>query len=252
MARSVEPPDFLSRALARAGVLPLAEAERAIREGRVKLAGRAVRQPLTTLRPGDEVRVDGRPVSLAARTRVWMLHKPVGCVTTASDPEGRRTVFDVLADGLSEPQRRFGWHAIGRLDLDTTGLLLFTNDERLVAFATAPASKLPRRYVARVQGEARDEALRPLREGLSHAGEPLRPARARIRDAHTVELTITEGKFHQVKKMLGAVGLPVLALHREAVGAVELDVPVGATRALTDEEIERGLGYPVREFHPRR
>jgi len=231
-------------------VLSPPEAERAVKDGRVKLGGRVIRQPLTALRAGDEVRLDGRRVSLTARTRVLMFHKPAGCVTTTRDPNGRPTVFDVLAKALPPALRSFGWHAVGRLDVDTTGLLLFTNDEGLVAFGTSPESKLPKRYVARVQGEARDGALAPLREGIALGKERLRPAQARVRDPQTVELTITEGKFHQVKKMLGAVGLPVLTLHREAIGAVELDVPPGAVRALSEDEIGRGVGYPSRSFHP--
>jgi 23S rRNA pseudouridine2605 synthase len=231
--------DFLSRALARAGVLPAREAEAAVRAGRVTLNGRVVRQPLTTLKRGDVVRVDGRAVSLDARTLALAFHKPPGCVTSHADPQERPTVFDLLSKALPKDLRRYGWHAVGRLDVDTTGLLLFTNDEHLVAHATRPETKLPKRYLARVQGRATSHKLAELR---TPKGAP--PVGVRVRAENEVELTIAEGSFHQVKRMLGAVGLPVLALHREAVGLLELDVPLGSARLLTDDEISRKLRFP--------
>jgi pseudouridine synthase len=151
-------------------------------------------------------------------------------------------------EAISEPLRRIGWHAIGRLDLETTGLLLFTNDEHLVAHATSPDSELPKRYVAQVQGTPDEAALEPLREGLRLGTEHLKAACARVLAPHVVELTLTQGRFHQVKRMLGAIGLPVRALHRESVGAVRVEGPPGSARLLTDEEVERDLGYPPRQF----
>jgi pseudouridine synthase len=204
-----------------------------------------VKQPLTTLKRGDVVRVDGRAVSLDARTLALAFHKPPGCVTSHADPERRPTVFDLLSKALPEDLRRYGWHAVGRLDVDTTGLLLFTNDEHLVAHATRPETKLPKRYLARVQGRATTDKVAKLRtpKGAS-------PVAVRVRANDEVELTLSEGSFHQVKRMLGAVGLPVVALHREAVGSLELDVPLGSARPLADDEIGRKLGYAVVEFHP--
>jgi pseudouridine synthase len=248
MARRRQAPDTLARALARAGVMPLGEAEDAIRQGRVTLNRAPVRQPLTSLRPDDDVRLDGRRVALEAQTLAVMLHKPKGCVTTASDPSGRPTVFEVLLRAVPKGLQRYGWHAIGRLDLDTTGLLLFTNDEHLVAHATSPQSKLPKRYRALVHGSPTEAMLAPLRRGLKAGGEQLLPAKVRIRGPGEVEITLTQGRFHQVKRMLGAVGLPVLALHREAIGLVELDVPERAARILTHAELERGLGYSPRTW----
>lgn len=238
-----EKPDWVGRALPRAGVLPPAEAERAIAAGRVSVAGRVVREPLTLLRPGDEVRLDGRAVALAAPTLVLAFHKPKGCVVTTRDELGRRTVFDLLAAALPPDLARYGWHALGRLDLDTTGLLLFSNDERLVAHATLPDSHLPKRYLARVGGTPTEEKLEPLRRGLALDDGEARPAKARLRGDHEVELTLTEGRFHQVKRMLSAVGLPVKALHREAIGALELDVAEGGWRLLDAREIAEGLKF---------
>ncbi len=240
--------DWLGRALARAGILPFSDADAAIKAGRVALCGRIVREPLTAVRPGDEVRLDGRPVDLGAETIVLMFHKPKGTLTTLRDPRGRATVFDVLLSKLPPDLSRFGWHAVGRLDRDTTGLLLFTNDERFVAFATLPASKLPKRYLAHVSGKLEEARLEPLHRGIELHDGRARPAQVRIRGPALVELTLVEGRHHQAKRMLGAVKLPVTRLHREAVGRLELDVGEGEWRRLSEVEIRDRLGYVAATF----
>jgi|APLak6261675434_1056106.scaffolds.fasta_scaffold00962_4 23S rRNA pseudouridine2605 synthase/16S rRNA pseudouridine516 synthase len=233
--------------MSRAGVMPLDEAEKAIRDGHVRLDGRMVVEPLAPLTPTSKVTLDGHPVSLKWRTLVLMLNKPQGVISHGRDPEGGGTVFDALRAVLPAELLRIGWHAVGRLDRDTTGLLLFTNDERFVAHATSPAMHLPKRYVARVGMKVPNEKLEPLRRGvLIDDGEMTRPAKARPRGEDSVELTLTEGRFHQVKRMLNAAGLPTLALHREAVGELLVDVEIGAYRALSDEEIEQKLGFTPR------
>lgn len=239
--------DWISRALARAGVMPLREAELAVKAGRVQVAGRVVREPFALVKPGDTVKVDGHPVSLEFRTRVLVFHKPAGVVTSDHDRERVGTVFDRLYPALPDALRGYGWHAVGRLDRDTTGLLLFTNDERFVEHATSPRTHLPKRYVAAVQGTATEEKLAPLRKGITLDGVLVRPAKARILEDGRVELTITEGKYHQVKRMLGAVGLPVRSLHRDQVGDLVLDVALGTMRELSAQEIETLLGYLPRE-----
>ncbi len=236
-------PDWLARALGRAGVLPRADAEAAIREGRVEVAGRVEREPFAPVRPGVLVRVDGRVRELAAPLLALMFHKPAGPVVHGSDPEGVGTVFERLRAVLSAELRGYEWLAVGRLDRDTTGLLLFTNDERLVRHGTSPETHLEKRYVARVAGLPVEAALQRLREGLVLEDGPTRPAGARRRAPDVVELTLTEGRHHQVKRMLAAVGHPVLALHREAVGGVVLDVPEGAWRLLREEEVSEGLRF---------
>jgi 23S rRNA pseudouridine2605 synthase/16S rRNA pseudouridine516 synthase len=237
-------PDWLSRALAKAGVLPLEEAEEAIQAGRVSLNGRVVTQPLAPVPEGAQVRVDGLPVSLALRTRVLAFHKPAELLTSTVGQHGVGTVYEVLLPQLPPELAGYTWHAVGRLDRGTTGLLLFTNDDRLVAHVTSPDSHLTKRYVATVQGSADDARVEPLRHGVSLEDGPTRPAQVRLRDAHTVEVTVTEGRNHQVKRMLGAVGLPVRALHREAVGGIALDnLPVGGFRLLSETEVAEGLGF---------
>lgn len=223
--------------------MTLKEAEVAIRDGRVRLRGKVQRQPLAPVRPGDEVRIDGTAVSLEAPVLALQLHKPAGTVTTRRAQHGERTVFDVLLPALPEALARYEWHAAGRLDRNTTGLLVFTNDERLVAHLTKPGHHLPKRYVADVQGTADEARVEPLRRGVALDDGPARPAKVRLLGPSTVELTLTEGRHHQVKRMLAAVKLPVRALRREAVGGVSLDVPAGGWRALSESEIRDGLGF---------
>jgi 23S rRNA pseudouridine2605 synthase/16S rRNA pseudouridine516 synthase len=224
--------------------LPPEEIERALAAGRVTVAGRPARQAMVLVRPGDEVRLDGELVSHAPPVRVLMLHKPTGLVTAPHDPEGIGTVFEHLKQALPPELRGYGWHAVGRLDRNTTGLLLFTNDERFVTFATAPATHLPKRYLATVSGQVDEGKLQRLRQGVTLDDGPTRPAEASLRGPNLIALTLTEGRNHQVKRMLGAVGLPVLALHREAVGQLVLDLPEGQWRELTREELTSQLGFP--------
>lgn len=239
--------DWLGRALSRAGVLPFGDAEAAVQGGRVTIDGRVVTQPLAALAPGARVTVDGQPVDVTPTTRVLMFHKPAGVVTAASDAEGQGTVFEALRRALPRELLGYGWHAVGRLDRDTTGLLLFTNDERFVAHATRPETHLPKRYVARVGAKVTAEKLARLAAGVEvEQGVTSKPATARARADDVVELTLTEGRYHQVKRMLNAVGLPTLSLHREAVGALELDVDEGALRELSADEVRDALGYAPR------
>ena len=174
-------------------------------------------------------------VAREVETRVLAFHKPADLLTSTVSQHRTGTVYEVLLPQLSDELSRYTWHAIGRLDRGTTGLLLFTNDEKLVAHATSPETHLPKRYVATVQGTADEEKVEPLRRGVMLEDGPTRPAKVKLRDAHTVEVTVTEGRHHQVKRMLGAVGLPARALHREAVGSVELDVAEGTFRELPPE-----------------
>ena len=238
------PGDWLSRAMSRAGVLPLDQAQDAIRRGHVKLDSRVVTEPLAPVTHTSRVELDGHLCSLAWRTRVLMLHKPAGYVSHGKDPERIGTVFDALRLVLPPELQNFGWHAVGRLDRDTTGLLLFTNDERFVAHATSPDSHLPKVYVADVGPRATEAMLEPLRRGVRiDDGDMTRPAKARVREDGRVELVLTEGRFHQVKRMLNAVTLPTLALHREAVGVLRLDVELGQMRVLGDDEVRDKLKF---------
>jgi pseudouridine synthase len=218
--------------------------EDAISKGRVKVDGRVVRELFFSLAPTAKVELDGRRFDVAPRTRVLMFHKPAGVVTSAKDEDGSGTVFDALNRALPEALQHFGWHAVGRLDRDTTGLLLFTTDERFVEHATSPRTHLPKRYVATVAAEVTPKALAALEAGLTLTDGPTLPASARARGKRVVALTLTEGRHHQVKRMLSKVGLPVVALHREAIGT--LDVELGAFREVGAEELREKLSYQPR------
>lgn len=135
--------DWLGRALGRAGAIPDGDVAAALAADRVTVDGNGVRDPFAPVLPGGRIAVDGAPASLAWRTRILAFHKPRGLVVAGSDPDAIGTVFDALRTALPADLRRFVWHAVGRLDRDTTGLLLFTNDERFVEHATAPATHLP-------------------------------------------------------------------------------------------------------------
>ncbi|PZR08682.1 MAG: rRNA pseudouridine synthase [Archangium gephyra] len=233
--------------MARAGVMPLEQAENAIRHGEVRVDSRVQLEPLAPVTMKSRVEVDGQPVSLSWRTRVLMLHKPPGVVMHGKDPEGNGTVFDVLVRSMPAELQTFGWHAVGRLDRDTTGLLLFTNDEKFVLHATSPHKDLPKRYVARVGVKVTEKKLEPLWRGVKiDDGALTRPAIAKPRGEDSVELTLTEGRFHQVKRMLNAVNLPTLALHREAVGKLVVDIPERAVRELSDDEVLNELKFTPR------
>lgn len=158
---------------------------------------------------------------------VLAMNKPAGLVCSTVDQDGSGTVFDALYPKLDARQRREHWHCVGRLDKQTTGLLLFTNDKAFVAHATQPATHLPKTYVADVGANATDEKLQPLRDGITLHDGACRPAVVLLLGPRRVRLTITEGRNHQVKHMLGAVKLPVLSLHREAIGGLSLPPSLG-------------------------
>jgi 23S rRNA pseudouridine2605 synthase len=235
----------LARALSKFGVCSRAEAARWIEAGRVRVDGAVVRAPQRRINPRRQrVEVDGRRVEDIRRPLVVALHKPPGYVTTRSDPAGRATVYDLLGD-LGE------WvFPVGRLDRDTSGLLIFTNDHRLGDELTDPRRHLPKTYHARVRGVPSAAALDVLRAGVTlEDGARCRPARVRalgvVRGPAApgtswLELVLTEGKNRQVRRMCAAIGHDVLELARVKVGALALDeLPRGAWRRLDDEDLLR-------------
>ena len=186
----------------------------------------------------SEIKVDGRRIKAAERHRYILLYKPVGVVTTASDPQRRRTVLDLL-EGVRERV-----YPVGRLDYDTEGLLLLTNDGDLAAMLTHPRHGVERSYEARVKGMPDDEALQRLRDGIPLDGHRTLPAEAELlnrgkrdRDG-LVRLTITEGRNRQVRRMLEAVGHPVKDLMRTRIGSLtDKYLKPGRWRDLTEGEI---------------
>ena len=217
--------------LARAGVASRRSADELIKAGRVTVNGEPA-QLNTFVQSRDRVELDGRPLAKQSLAYV-LLHKPPGVVTTASDPRGRPTVVDLVA----HPSRVV---PVGRLDADTTGALLLTNDGELAHKLAHPSHEIDKVYVAEVKGDPSAAALERLERGIDLADGRSAPARARRLGAGCVELTIHEGRKHQVKRMLAAVGNPVLRLHRSVYAGLTLDgLAPGEWRELEPGEVER-------------
>src|SRR6476619_5716469 len=219
----------LNAYLARTGVASRRGADELIKTGRVRVNG--VYAGLSTyVEEGDVVDLDGRLLLPQALAYV-LLHKPAGVVTTASDPHGRPTVV-----GLVEHESRVV--PVGRLDADTTGALLLTNDGELAHRLAHPRYGVEKTYVAEVEGDPDEAALQRLREGLELDDGPTAPAQARRLGRGRVELVLHEGRKHQVKRMLAAVGHPARRLHRSRYGPLTLEgLEPGEWRDLSRAEV---------------
>ena len=225
----------LDKAAALSG-LTRTEARKAILSGRVKVKGEAVRDAAMQVDPAD-VTVDGQPVQ-AGEVYV-MVHKPAGVVTATEDKK-LPTVADLLPDAV----RKRGPGPVGRLDRDVTGLVIMTTDGQLAHRLIAPKWKAEKVYRARCEGRLTEEDVRRFADGLELSDFTAKPARLTIIEANDdqslADVTLTEGKFHQVKRMFAAVGHPLTALERTCIGCVVLDPDLapGECRMLTDAEVE--------------
>jgi 23S rRNA pseudouridine2605 synthase len=207
-----------------------------IHEGRVAVNGKVVENPEQWIDfEKDKILVDGRP--LESEKKIYLLlYKPKGFVTTAKDPDGRPTVYDLVKHVKS-------WMSpVGRLDLDTTGLLILTNDNQFAEQLTNPDHKVPKTYQLKVKGVVTDEQLEQLRSGVELNDGPTRPAIVdRLRNSEKysfLEMTITEGRNRQVKRMIEAIGTKVMKLTRVAIGPIRIgDLEVGRHRYLTEDEV---------------
>ncbi|HVQ16272.1 MAG TPA: pseudouridine synthase [Vicinamibacterales bacterium] len=234
----------LERVLSKAGVGSRVDARSWIHAGRVKVNGRLTRNPDQWVdMKRDRVLFDGKP--LVARERVYLLlYKPTGYLTTYKDPEGRPTVYDLTADvgTFLSP--------VGRLDLDTSGLLLMTNDNQFAERVTNPDSHVPKTYLVKASAVLTDTQLQRLRDGIELADGPTRPAVVtRLRDSGKYthfEITLTEGRNRQVRRMVEALEAKVLKLVRVRIGRIAIGrLPIGKWRALTVSEVaslRKGFG----------
>ena len=234
-------PERISKILARAGVASRRDVERMIMEGRVRLNGQVLETPVVNATLEDHIEVDGEPIRGIERTRLWLYHKPAGLVTTNADPEGRPTVFENLPDGLPRVM------SIGRLDINTEGLLLLTNDGGLARVLELPTTGWLRRYRVRAHGEVDQAALDKLKEGIAVDGVLYGAIDATLdrKQGHNVWVTVglREGKNREVKNVLGALGLEVNRLIRISYGPFQLgDLPEGHVLEVRGRMLREQLG----------
>lgn len=230
------PVKTLDRVFSRLGIGSRTEARSWIGAGRVKVNGKVIRHPDQWVNlERDRVELDGKPLRAAGKVYL-LLYKPKGYLTTYKDPEGRPTVYDLLeeSDDWVVP--------VGRLDLDTSGLLLMTNDTQFAEAVTNPLHKVPKTYLVKASTRLSDEQLEKLRTGVTLSDGPTRPAtvtRQRDSEKYTfLEIVITEGRNRQVRRMLEAVDSKVLKLVRTAIGPLRIgEQKIGTWRHLTREEV---------------
>jgi len=243
----------IQKVLARAGVASRRAAEQMVRDGRVSVNGQVVTAPGTTVDPGrDVLAVDGRRLALQAPRHYLLLHKPRGYVSTVRDELGRPTVLDLVP--------RVGrLYPVGRLDADSEGLLILTDDGEMAYQLTHPRFEVPKEYHVLVPGPLSARDLERLRRGVDLEEGRTRPAVVEVLDEAPGRtwlcIVIRQGWKRQIRRMLAAVGQPVRRLIRVRVGGLSLgDLPVGAVRRLTGAEVARAreAGSAATDHHPRR
>jgi len=211
----------IAKRLSRAGVASRREAERMILAGRVAVNGKTIDSPALNVSPADDISVDGKAIAAPDRPRLWLYHKPTGLVTSARDEKGRQTVFDTLPDTMPRVM------SIGRLDLNSEGLLLLTNDGGLKRRLELPQTGWLRRYRVRVKGTPKDDTLEPLRRGLTIEGETFQPMEVTLDRQQGANAWVTvglrEGKNREIRRAMAEVGLEVNRLIRLSFGPFRLN-----------------------------
>lgn len=236
--------DRIAKLLARAGIASRREVERMIAAGRVTIDGRPVESPATFLTSLKGVSVDGKPVAAPEPAQLFAFHKPVGLITAERDPKGRSTIYDALVNALPAGAPRV--MPVGRLDINTEGLLLLTNDGELKRRMELPSSAVPRTYRARAFGEVSQAQLDELIEGVEIDGVRYGSIDANLERGSGrnvwIEMTITEGKNREVRRVLEWLGLKVNRLIRTAYGPFELgELPRGQAARIRKQDLGRFL-----------
>ncbi|MEO0363643.1 MAG: pseudouridine synthase [Pseudomonadota bacterium] len=231
----------VAKRLARAGVASRREAERMIEAGRVAVNGKRIDSPALNVTAADRIAVDGAEIGAPDRARLWRYHKPVGLVTSARDEKGRTTVFDTLPEALPRVV------SVGRLDLNSEGLLLLTNDGDLKRRLELPSTGWTRRYRVRAHGRIDDKGLEPLRRGMTIEGDRFMPMTAAIEREQGANLWLSiglkEGKNREIRRALEAVGLTVNRLIRVSYGPFQLgDLAAGAVEEVKAKTLRDQLG----------
>ncbi|HEV7322348.1 MAG TPA: pseudouridine synthase [Ensifer sp.] len=240
-APAADEPQRISKILARAGVASRRDVERMIMEGRIKLNGVILDTPVVNATLADAIEVDGQPIRGIERTRLWLYHKPAGLVTTNADPEGRPTVFENLPDELPRVL------SIGRLDINTEGLLLLTNDGGLARVLELPSTGWLRRYRVRAHGDVDQAALDRLKDGIAVDGVLYGAIEAtldRVQGSNVwITMGLREGKNREIKNVLGALGLDVNRLIRISYGPFQLgELPEGHVQEIRGRTLRDQLG----------
>lgn len=225
----------INKYLAQCGVASRRECDRLIAEGKVTVNGRLAGLG-DDVNDGDNIKVEGRPVTVK-KNEYYLLHKPKGYLCTVSDDKGRKTVMDILGDGVGRV------YPVGRLDYDSEGLLILTTDGELAQHLTHPSNEVPKTYLVKVEGRLTEVDLNPIRSGIEIDGYVTKKCRAHIvetnKDYTKVELVLREGKNREIRKMFAAIGREVTLLKRTKVGELTLrGLDRGAFRKLTPAEVE--------------
>lgn len=237
--------DRIAKLLARAGIASRREIERMIADGRIAIDGEKLTTPATVLTSLRGVTVDGKPVAAPDRARLYMFHKPSGLITAERDPAGRPTIYNALRNALPAGTPRL--MPVGRLDLNTEGLLLLTNDGELKRAMELPSSGVPRTYRARTFGDVTQSQLESLMDGITIEGLRYGSINANMERSSGrnkwIELTLAEGKNREVRRVLEYLGLQVSRLLRISYGPFELgDLPRGAAAEVRREDVDRFRG----------
>ena len=234
----------IAKAMARAGLCSRREAERWIADGRVSVNGRLLKTPACEVGPKDKIIVDGRPLPTAEPIKLWRYHKPRGLVTTHADPQGRQTVFEKLPPEMERVV------SIGRLDFNTEGLLLLTNDGGLARYMELPATGWARRYRVRAKGRVTPADLANLKDGVEVDGVHYGPVEAMIDSVQGANMWLTiairEGKNREVRKILSHLGVEVNRLIRVSFGPFQLlDLEPGAVEQVKRRVLAEQLGLKM-------
>lgn len=248
-AASPPPGDRVAKVIARAGRASRREAERLIAEGRVSVNGKTIDRAALNVTARDEISVDGVALTAPEPPRLWLYHKPAGLVTTTRDEQGRQTIFDALPDDLPRVM------SVGRLDLNSEGLLLLTNDGGVKRRLELPATGWLRRYRVRLHGRPRDEDFAPLRDGLEVDGtrfQPMQVTLDRQQGANAwVTIGLREGKNREVRRAMTDIGFAVNRLIRVSYGPFQLgNLAQGAVEEVRPRILRDQLGLPGPDQKP--
>ena len=218
----------IAKIIARSGLCSRREAEKIILEGRVKVDGKTIDKPSINVTDNNIILVDGKPLAKAEEEKLWIFHKPKGCITSTKDPQGRKTVFDLLPSNMPRVI------TIGRLDFNTEGLLLLTNSGELARHIELPSTGWVRTYKVRAFGKIDNKKLEEIQKGIDIEGVKYAPAKIEFESSknnnHWLTMSITEGKNREVRKLLEYTGLTVNRLIRTSYGTFKLEkLPVGKT-----------------------